>query len=107
MIQEERSSKAQAGIGDAQRSPLYHYYMHLSFGLMHVRVLSWFPFTLDICLNGREWLARQLGQYSMPYQQRDNCLVEQLIDHWPQGLFNQQLARNSKEKLHALLAQAQ
>src|ERR1700747_2217359 len=39
---------------------LYHYYMHRDFGLMHVRVQSWFPFTVTICLNGRNWLARQI-----------------------------------------------
>jgi hypothetical protein len=41
---------------------LYHYYMHQDFGLMHVRVKSWFPFTVSICLNGRNWLARQMDR---------------------------------------------
>lgn len=35
---------------------LYHYYLHPNFGLCHVRVQTWFPFTVDLCLNGREWL---------------------------------------------------
>jgi len=26
---------------------------------MHARVQTWFPFTIQICLNGREWLAQQ------------------------------------------------
>lgn len=38
----------------------YHYCMHANFGLMHVRVQSWFPFTVEICLNRRQWLARQM-----------------------------------------------
>jgi len=25
---------------------------------MHARVQTWFPFTIQICLNGREWLAQ-------------------------------------------------
>ena len=33
----------------------YHYFMHADFGLMHVRVQSWFPFSVEVCLNGREW----------------------------------------------------
>jgi hypothetical protein len=41
---------------------LYHYYMDREFGLMHVRLQSWFPFTVDICLNARHWLAHQLAQ---------------------------------------------
>ena len=38
----------------------YHYYLHPEFGQLHVRVQSWFPFSVDVCLNGREWLARQM-----------------------------------------------
>lgn len=33
---------------------LYHYFNHPQFGLMHVRLQTWFPFTMQICLNGRE-----------------------------------------------------
>ena len=47
---------------------LYHYYMHREFGLMHVRVQSWFPFTVSICLNGRNWLAQQMDQAGIDYQ---------------------------------------
>jgi hypothetical protein len=73
---------------------LYHYYMHPSFGLMHVRVQSWFPFTVDICLNGREWLARQLDQLSIPYQQRDNCFMRVTDPLRAQLLLDQQLSTN-------------
>lgn len=45
--------------------PLYHYYQHRDFGLMHVRVQSWFPFTVDVCLNGRHWLARQMDRVGL------------------------------------------
>lgn len=30
---------------------LYHYSIHPTFGFMHVRIQSWFPFSLQICLN--------------------------------------------------------
>lgn len=39
---------------------LYHYLMHPVFGFMHLRLQTWFPFGLQVCLNGREWLARQM-----------------------------------------------
>ena len=39
---------------------LYHCYDHPRFGLMHVRLQTWFPFTVPICLNGRLWLAKEL-----------------------------------------------
>ena len=39
---------------------LYHYLIHPLFGFMHLRLQTWFPFSLQVCLNGREWLARQM-----------------------------------------------
>ena len=75
---------------------LYHYYQHPEFGLMHVRVQTWFPFTVDICLNGRQWLAHQMDEAGIAYRQCDNCFVwvedfveaQKLLDHqlqsdWP------------------------
>ncbi len=33
---------------------LYHYWMHPLFGFMNARMQTWFPFPVQICLNGRE-----------------------------------------------------
>src|SRR5262249_31096696 len=52
---------------------LYHYLVHPVFGFMHARIQTWFPFTAYVCLNGREWLARQMDQAGLSYQRRDNC----------------------------------
>jgi len=52
---------------------LYHYLMHPFFGLMHVRLQTWFPFDLQIWINGREWLARQLDRAGILYEKADNC----------------------------------
>jgi hypothetical protein len=38
----------------------YHYYLDPHFGLMYTRLQSWFPFTMHIGLNGRDWLAAQM-----------------------------------------------
>lgn len=75
---------------------LYHYHMHEQFGLMHVRVQTWLPFGVRVCLNGRSWLARQMNHAGIDYVQRDNCftrigdlpaaqllLDEQLKTCWP------------------------
>ena len=77
----------------------YHYYFDPIFGFMHTRLQTWFPFTMQICLNGREWLAGQLDHAGIAYQKRDNCFVhiadleraQQLADlqsraDWPQLL---------------------
>lgn len=53
----------------------YFYYQHAELGLMHVRLQSWFPFTIHICINGREWLARSLDREGIAYQQRENCFL--------------------------------
>ena len=39
---------------------LYHYQIHLTFGFMHARIQTWFPFSIQVCLNGREWLAQTM-----------------------------------------------
>ena len=54
----------------------YFYYLDREFGLIHVRLQSWFPFTLQIYVNGREWLARQLDQRHIAYQRYDNKLTQ-------------------------------
>ena len=78
---------------------LYQYWMHPELGFLHGRIQTWFPFTIQICLNGREWLARQMTRAGIGYQRRDNCFVnvddyqraQQLMDEqqhaqWPELL---------------------
>jgi hypothetical protein len=52
---------------------LYHYWMHPVLGFMHGRIQTWFPFRIQMCLNGREWLSRQMDQAGMKYHREDNC----------------------------------
>jgi hypothetical protein len=55
-----------------------HYYLyirHPRFGMIHVRIMSWFPLQVQICLNGREWLSRQLNAAGIAYQRRDNSFA--------------------------------
>jgi hypothetical protein len=54
---------------------VYYYYADREFGLMHVRVQTWLPFPMQVCLNGREYLARQLDKAKIGYEKRDNCFV--------------------------------
>src|SRR6266436_3228906 len=54
---------------------LYFYYQDRDFGLMHVRLQTWLPFTIQVCVNGREWLARQLDRAGITYTKRDNCFT--------------------------------
>jgi hypothetical protein len=42
---------------------------------MHARIQTWFPFAVQICLNGREWLARAMDAAGLGYVRRDNCFT--------------------------------
>jgi hypothetical protein len=51
---------------------LYFYVQHPRFGLLHLRLQTWFPFLIHICLNGHEWLARQMDDDGLGYRKADN-----------------------------------
>ena len=70
---------------------LYHYYHHPLFGFMHARLQTWFPFPIQVCLNGREWLARQMDQAGLAYQRRGNCFPWLADLERARALFDQQL----------------
>jgi hypothetical protein len=78
---------------------LYFYILNRDFGLMHIRLQSWLPLTIQVCVNGREWLARQMKRAGIEYEQKDNCftsmadppraqaLMDRLVDYpWAKGL---------------------
>jgi hypothetical protein len=54
---------------------LYYYYLDREFGLMHVRLQTWFPFAMQVCVNGREWLARKMQRAGLGFTQQDNCFT--------------------------------
>jgi hypothetical protein len=51
---------------------LYFYVQHPRFGLLHLRLQTGFPFLIHICLNGQEWLARQMDEKGLRYRKADN-----------------------------------
>jgi hypothetical protein len=55
---------------------LYFYFLDPSFGLRHVRVQTWFPFTTQVYVNGHDWLARQLHQAGSGFVQHDNAFTQ-------------------------------
>ena len=70
---------------------LYHYLIDPQFGWMNARIQTWFPFNIQICLNGREWLSRQMDKAGIKYLRLDNCFS--WIEDFPkaQKLMDQQL----------------
>jgi hypothetical protein len=56
-------------------TPVNHYYFYLidrDFGPLFIKFCSYFPYAMKICLNGHEWLKRQLTQRGIPYEPLDN-----------------------------------
>lgn len=79
---------------------VYYYFDHPEVGFGHVRLQSWVPYGITICLNGRHWLEKQLIAEGIGYHKVGNCfpwledadkaqslLDEQLKTDWP-GLLN-------------------
>lgn len=81
----------------------YFYYLHPVLGFMHLRLQSWFPFTININLNGREWLGRQLDRAGVTYKKKQNCFVwiEDLAK--AQALLDQQWRTDWRPLLNGLL----
>jgi hypothetical protein len=81
---------------------VYYYFADREFGLMHLRLQTWLPFPLQVCLNGREYLARQLDKAGIGYEQRDNCFVR--IDDLPraQKILDRLVRRNWPKYLKKL-----
>lgn len=68
----------QAKTLELQRVPskclhLYHYWYDAYFGFMGARIQTWFPFAIQLWINGREWLARRMDQEGLKYRRADNC----------------------------------
>src|SRR5207247_8177100 len=52
-----------------------HYYVYVldrDFGSLFIKFCSYFPYAVKVCLNGHEWLKRQLTQRGIAYEPLDN-----------------------------------
>jgi hypothetical protein len=84
----------------------YHYFMDPEVGLTYVRLQTWFPFTVHVGMNGREWLAQQMDKIGQRYRRRDNCFA--WIEDWAraQQLMDEQLRTAWPDLLNRLLDRA-
>jgi hypothetical protein len=82
---------------------LYKYFLHPRFGFMNARIQTWFPFNVQICLNGREWLARQLERRGRSdFKRADNCFTWLGNPDLAQRLMNEQLTTDWPRTLDAI-----
>lgn len=54
---------------------IYQYWNHPKLGFLNARIQTWFPFRIQICINGREWLGRQMDKAGRKYLRVDNCFA--------------------------------
>lgn len=81
---------------------IYFYWIDEQWGFGHMRLQSWLPFTIKGCLNGREWLARQMDSAGINYIQADNCFRWISDPLAAQALLDQQFQINWAEKCEAM-----
>ena len=72
---DERTGKLDAVSVPGKCLHYYLYYIDAEFGWMHVRIQTWFPFGIQVYINGREWLSRYLDKAGISYERYDNCFL--------------------------------
>ena len=73
---------------------IYKYILHPKFGFMSARIQTWFPFNIQVCINGREWLARQLEAQDSKFERVGNCFTSLEAPELAQHLMDKQLETN-------------
>jgi hypothetical protein len=85
-----RTKMLEAQLGPGKCLHYYFYHQHPVFGFLHLRLQTWFPFLVQVCLNGRHWLAQQMSRLGLGYAQRDNCFTWVEDVERAQGLLEEQ-----------------
>jgi len=80
---------------------IYLYLDHKQYGFMNVRIQTWFPYHIQICMNGRQWLGRSLEKGKIDfllngnkfhhvddYTKAQRLLDTQMDSRWPDLLNN-------------------
>ena len=54
----------------------YFYYLDKHFGFMHVKLQTWFPFLIQVYINGREMMKHVFDKNGITYKMYDNSFFE-------------------------------
>ena len=76
---------------DVRCKHLYLYLDHQDYGFCNLRIQTWFPYQIQIALNGREWLGRQLDKAGIAYQRSGNKFLEIANPKTAQRLLDRQV----------------
>ena len=64
------------------------------FGLIHVRLQTWLPFTVQVYVNGHEWLAQQMVHQKLGFVQQHNAFTQ--LDDPDQGATHRRPLRQAR-----------
>jgi hypothetical protein len=81
---------------------LYFYFDHNEYGFMNIRLQTWFPYHIQICLNGREWLRRELERDGIDFFVHGNKFLHIADYKRAQQLLDKQLDTRFTELLNEL-----
>ena len=82
---------------------LYLYLDHEQYGWMNVRLQTWFPYHIQIALNGREWLRRRLEARGVDFLRQGNKFLHIEDYSLGQRYLRQQLDRQWPHLLNSFL----
>jgi hypothetical protein len=54
---------------------IYFYFMDREFGLIHVKLQTWFPMQIQVYVNGHDWLERKLTAAGISFTKHDNVFL--------------------------------
>jgi hypothetical protein len=81
---------------------VYRYWDDPVFGFCHARIQTWLPLTVQVCLNGRHWLEKQLEQEGVEYFREGNAIRWVSDPVRAQQLLDRQLRTNWSRMLNQL-----
>ena len=70
------TKQLQLNWGNRKCKYYYLYFLDEEFGFMHVKIQTWFPFMVQIYINGREYLSKKLDKENIKYSRYDNCFTD-------------------------------
>jgi len=88
-----------------QQRVLYFYFLDPELGLIYIRLTTWFPFTVQVYVNGHSWLAQQMLKQSLGFNLQDNAFTALDDPHAAQRLADSFADQNWTEILNRLVRQ--
>ena len=83
---------------------LYLYLDHEEFGWMSIRLQTWFPYHIQVAMNGREWLRRRLEARHVDFLRQGNKFLHVDDYRLAQRFLDHQVIRNWPHLLRGFLS---